>query len=73
MNNKSVRIAAWGIILLACLLIVFSLTGCAEAATGSYGDTINTKAAADRLQTNQPTPTDIEYSLERYNLTRRAY
>ena len=29
--------------------------------------------AANELQSNQPTPTDIEYSLERYNLIRRAY
>ena len=28
---------------------------------------------ANSLQTNQPTPTDIDYSLERYNLIRRAY
>lgn len=72
--KKSIRIATYGIMLLAVLVVLFSLTGCAEAAvTGSYADTQNTKAAADLLQTNQPTPTDIEYSLERYNLTRRAY
>ena len=28
---------------------------------------------ADTLSSNQPTPTDINYSLERYNLIRRAY
>lgn len=70
---KTVKIAAYGILLLAMLVFAISLAGCADAATGSYGDTQNTKVAADRLQTNQPTPTDIEYSLERYNLTRRAY
>lgn len=70
--KKSARIAAWGIILMVLLAIMLSMTGCAEA-TGTYADTMNTRAAADKLQTNQPTPTDIEYSLERYNLTRRAY
>lgn len=58
------------------LALVMSLAACeAEAATsyGSYTDTKNTQEAANRLQANQPTPTDIEYSLERYNLTRRAY
>jgi hypothetical protein len=36
-------------------------------------DKINTQKTASDLQKNQPTPTDIEYSLERYNLIRRAY
>lgn len=40
---------------------------------GSQQDIINTKNTANILQANQPTPTDIEYSLERYNLIRRAY
>lgn len=40
---------------------------------GSQQDVINTKNTANILQANQPTPTDIEYSLERYNLIRRAY
>lgn len=40
---------------------------------GSAQDVSNTKAAANTLQANQPTPTDLNYSLERYNLIRRAY
>ena len=65
-------------ILAIALVIMGSMTACDaawmnEATNGTYTDTVNTKAAADRLQANQPTPTDIEYSLERYNLTRRAY
>lgn len=28
---------------------------------------------ANKLSNNQPTPTDIDYSLERYNLIKRAY
>lgn len=40
---------------------------------GSYGDSTSTKKLANELQTNQPTPTDITYSLQRYNLIRRAY
>ena len=55
---------------LACTLI----TGCDSSTTGgSKQDTNNTINAANTLQANQPTPTDIEYSLERYNLIRRAY
>lgn len=40
---------------------------------GSEADTKNTMQTASTLQENQPTPTDIDYSLERYNLIRRAY
>ena len=54
-------------------IIIFSFCACSVEAAGSSYDATNTKAAADRLQTNQPTPTDIDYSLERYNLIRRAY
>ena len=66
--KKFIRIAA----VICALCIILCLTGCSEP-SGSYKDSINTKANANRLQDNQPTPTDIEYSLERYNLTRRAY
>ena len=40
---------------------------------GTVQDVVNAKDMADIIQSNQPTPTDIEYSLERYNLIRRAY
>ena len=40
---------------------------------GTEQDRISTQEAANNLQANQPTPTDIDYSLERYNLIRRAY
>ena len=66
--KKFIRIAA----VICALCIILCLTGCMKP-SGSSMDNINTKANANRLQDNQPTPTDIEYSLERYNLTRRAY
>lgn len=66
--KKFIRIIA----IICATFMVITMTGCGEV-SGSYQDTINTKANANRLQENQPTPTDIEYSLERYNLTRRAY
>ena len=59
-------------IILAVMMACMCFTAC-EDLSGSQVDTQNTKEAADKLQTNQPTPTDIEYSLERYNLIRRAY
>lgn len=63
------------ICILMVMIITCSCIACgAEASTGgTRQDTRNTKDAADNLQYNQPTPTDIDYSLERYNLIRRAY
>lgn len=53
------------------------LAGCGiegiKTTTGDAQDIVNTRIAADTLQGNQSTPTDLEYSLERYNLIRRAY
>ena len=57
--------------ILVATLTVITLSGCDES--GTYKDTKNTINAVNTLQTNQPTPTDIDYSLERYNLIRRTY
>ena len=57
--------------LMVCICMAVSMAGCEE--NGSHSDSMNTRAAASTLQKNQPTPTDIDYSLERYNLIRRAY
>jgi hypothetical protein len=63
--------------LLVLVMVVGLLAGCEVDTTASVNgfanDVANTKEAANELQANQPTPTDIEYSLERYNLIRRAY
>ena len=64
-------------ILVIFLLIsmIFSLCACKDSTpvTGSTADRQNTKAIANMLSNQQPTPTDIDFSLERYNLTRRVY
>lgn len=63
---------ALGFLLLAAVLIV--LTGCEESTLSeSRQDVVQTKSVGDKLVSNQPTPTDINYSLERYSLIRRAY
>ena len=67
--KKFVKISA----ILCALFMLLCLTGCDDEIAGTVEDTMATRENAGRLQTNQPTPTDIEYSLERYNLTRRAY
>lgn len=63
------------VVLGAILVIVsLSLTGCsAPELSGTEIDIMQTTNNANRLQLNQPTPSDIDYSLERYNLIRRAY
>ena len=58
-------------VILVLALLLVSLCSCAES--GARQDIMNTTELADRLQENQPTPNDIEYSLERYNLIRRTY
>lgn len=58
------------------LTLSILLIGCAvttEAQAGTVTDVQATEYTASVLAANQPTPTDISYSLERYNLIRRAY
>lgn len=66
------------ILTIALVIVGFYLTGCsatgnANATITTRGDINNTQAVADKLVSNQSTPTDINYSLERYNLIKRAY
>ena len=60
-------------LVLVLILVASLLASCDYAESGRQADTRQTLSTASRLQTNQPTPDDIEYSLERYNLIRRAY
>jgi hypothetical protein len=58
-------------IILVVVISMMCFAGCET--NGTYVDTQNTLKNAATLQENQPTPTDIDYSLERYNLIRRTY
>lgn len=58
-------------IVIAVMVFAFTLTGCSTSQRTR--DTKRTNQVVDTLIENQPTPSDIDYSLERYNLTRRAY
>lgn len=59
-------------VLLLCLSLVF--VGCADLPTdASSEDRAATQQVAASLADRQPTPTDIDFSLERYNLVKRAY
>lgn len=74
MKNKIIKISILAIIMVAGLVV---LTGCTETTSNTMENTRedvkSTLAIGDKLTNNQSTPTDINYSLERYNLIRRAY
>lgn len=61
------------IVLVFSMLMLTGASSCEEHSSGTYADTLRTQEVGDNLQDNQPTPTDIDYSLERYNLIRRTY
>lgn len=65
--NKFIPIA------MVAAMLTTSADGCTNDTSATYQDTQRTISVAGTLQTNQPTPTDIDYSLERYNLIKRAY
>lgn len=71
--KKTVSISVIAAFLLIALIV---LNGCSEATATIYDSRDNvtgTMAVTDDLVAAQPTPTDINYSLERYNLIKRAY
>lgn len=66
--KKGFKLLALG----ACVVLLTA--GCdIPEASGTEQDKQNTLDIGNRLVKNQPTPTDIDYSLERYNLIKRAY
>jgi len=77
MKNKYKIIALMAIL----VLCIFVFSGCESngnsieygKASGTIEDTTAQAQVAGKLANNQPTPTDINYSLERYNLIRRTY
>ena len=63
------------ILIIALVLIIPTLvfSGCDKETNSTSKDISNTFDVANDMARNQPTPTDINYSLERYNLIKRAY
>lgn len=60
------------IMFIMAALMTLSMCAC-ETSSGTTQNIKDTKEVTDKLTLGQPTPTDIDYSLERYNLIRRAY
>lgn len=68
------RIISLIMVITISMTLCIGLTGCEEVSqAGARHDVSITMEVTDDLLSNQPTPKDISYSLERYNLTRRAY
>jgi hypothetical protein len=61
-----------GMIILTIMTVSCLLMGCDET-TVAATDEQRTQQVARSLKENQQTPTDIDFSLERYNLIKRAY
>lgn len=57
--------------ILIALLLVVSLAACEDS--GQWKDTQQTLETVSNIQEKQSTPDDLDFSLERYNLIRRAY
>lgn len=59
--------------IIVTLILSFTLFAACEEVSTTRQDINATLNAGNELTHSQPTPTDIDYSLERYNLIRRAY
>ena len=60
-------------ILLLVAITLCMLAGCDSDYQEQTSDVEKQHSITKELRQSQPTPTDIDYSLERYNLIRRAY
>lgn len=71
------RMAKIMVVLMVALCFVTALARCAindsSAGGGTKQNIQDTQTVTDHLANSQKTPTDIDFSLERYNLARRAY
>ena len=61
------------ILLIAIAIMSLGNTGCEAEQTGQQAEATRTTEVGNTLMENQLTPTDIERSLERHNLIKRAY
>ena len=60
-------------VIVVFMMIVMLFLCSAYEEDGAYIDKQNQIQIGNKLAENQPVPTDIDYSLERYNLIRRTY
>lgn len=68
------RFSKVAILMVTLVLVAVLLCGCEEYEPSKEQVQINNaKQSAGNIVENQPVPTDMDYSLERYNVIRRAY
>jgi len=76
-NNMGIRLISLIItiivIIILAAIVIFTGMDSTSLETTYKSDVQKTLDIAKNLEQSQPTPTDINYSLERYNLIRRAY
>ena len=73
MKNIVKIISFIAMITIISTVVTVCLLGCSDEPTGTTKDVSEQQGIANNLAIKQKTPTDINYSLERYNLIRRAY
>ena len=61
------------ILIVLSIMLVLSFVACDGPISATEKNKQDTKTVTETLTAKQKTPTDINYSLERYNLIRRAY
>ena len=61
------------ILIVLSIMLVLSFVACEDVISATEKNKQDTKTVTETLTAKQETPTDINYSLERYNLIRRAY
>jgi hypothetical protein len=61
------------ILIVLSIMLVLSFVACEDRVSATEKNKQDTKPVTETLTAKQKTPTDINYSLERYNLIRRAY
>ena len=74
--KKNIKKILLVVLVIAMVVVIF--TGCDTESVKSTAqktsqDTQNSISAGANIIENQPAPTDLDYSLERYNVIRRAY
>ena len=69
--KKKLSLIIMSIIL--CVIAIFSFAGCDMESNKEQQNTETAMQSSSHIVSNQPAPTDLEYSLERYNVIKRAY
>ena len=78
-DKSFIEIISTVIVIAIIIMVALNCTGCELEESPSTSekttkqDVQNTINIGNKLVSAQPTPTDIDYSLERYNLIKRAY